>query len=204
MKKDFPHSKNVISLIRAMEPDRSYDGLEFPYIIEKDKQTLSELRSQAERYGLIAVGRVFGRTYSCKLTEKGCSYHNEIVKGNDEDFLESIRKRDSKFTFHIKEQIDRLRMKPSSRLTITPSGKDYLKGLKDEHARLSKFSDRFSKRKMSKFKREEEEITVLEQFGKKEELSLLDFFNMVKKVDDRRIHYKYAILSLIDKNYLQF
>jgi len=202
MKRDFPHSKNVISLIRAMEPDRLYYGLEFLDAIGKDEPALHSFKNRAEQYGLIVVERAFGRSYSCKLTKKGCSYRNEIVKVNDEVFLESIRKRDSKFTFHIKEQIDRLGMKPSFRLSINQSGKDYLKGLKDEHARLSKFSDRFSKRKMGKFKREEEEIIILQQF-EKEGLSLLDFLNKVKNANNRKIYYKYAILSLIDKNYLQ-
>lgn len=216
MKRDFPYSKNVILLIRSMEPNKPYFPFDIRGMLGIDHEKTCQIEKKAINYELIRSEQLSGRIHRYRLTEKGCRYHDELTEKTDEEFINSMEektkkpiikrvKKEPKIASNIKEITERLGIRPDAKFVITSKGKDYLAMLTDEHDRLSRFSDTFSKRKEEKFRREGDKILFLETFKQKGVVSLADFINEVKRSNkgSKIKSYKHTFLPLIDEGYLQ-
>jgi DNA-binding MarR family transcriptional regulator len=204
MKKDFPYSKNIILLVRLMEPNTPYFPFDLRGVLGADHSKTSQVERTAEDYGLVRSEPVSGRIHRYVLTEKGCRYHDELMKATDEEFIKSLKK-EPRITSDIKDLAERLGIRPNVKFTITPKGENYFTEIVKGHHHYSRFSDAFSKNRGKQFRKEADTILVLKIFEKRKVASLSDVVSEVKRNnrESRIISYKYTLLPLVDEGYLQ-
>ena len=194
MKRDFPHSLNVTSLIRSMKPNKRYFLFEIRELTGWDYDKSYKIRSVAKDYGLVQEEQIFGRIYQCVLTEKGCSYHDKLTKMSSVDFFnlsseeekkQKCQKKRVPYCYRGVKRIKELGLNPKVPYAITSSG--------EKHLALMRTQSLVSKHKMKR--RELKEYLILSAL-KKEPTDLINLSSELHKTDEQ-IKYVHHILPLV-------